>query len=161
MLAQRTRWILLAWLFSIAASPGALAQLYKWVDENGVVNYGDKPPKNKPAQAIDQGAGSVSVVPGPPPDEIERQRARDAERRVQRLEREVDELRARQATREVAPAPEPVYRETYVPGTVYPPPSRRYDRAAPRHRAAPYEPKESIHFEPPRSPPARSSPSAR
>ena len=85
-----------SWIVSAAmlATP-ALAQVYKWVDESGMVNYGDKPPpRSKGAHPLDEGAGSLSVVPGIPKDELDRLRRQDDQQRLQRLEREVDELRA-------------------------------------------------------------------
>jgi hypothetical protein len=40
-------------LIALAASPGLSAEAYKWVDDKGVVNYGEKPPKNRPSQQVD------------------------------------------------------------------------------------------------------------
>jgi hypothetical protein len=40
-------------LLVLAAGPGLSAEAYKWVDEKGVVNYGEKPPKNRPSQQVD------------------------------------------------------------------------------------------------------------
>jgi hypothetical protein len=41
-------------VFSLAlvASMPARAEMYKWVDENGVVNYSNEPPKSVPAQKL-------------------------------------------------------------------------------------------------------------
>jgi len=44
----------------LACVAPASAQLYKWVDANGVVNYGDWPPDGVKLQAI--GGGTVSSV---------------------------------------------------------------------------------------------------
>ncbi len=38
---------------AILASGPLAAQTYKWVDERGVTNYGEKPPAGRPAQAVD------------------------------------------------------------------------------------------------------------
>lgn len=93
------------------------AQVYKWVDENGVVNYGDKPPaRTKSAKPLAENGGSVSVVPGIPKDEMDQMRQRDMQRRVQQLENEVDELRAR--ARDAA-VPYPVPTDVYVPAYAY------------------------------------------
>ena len=43
-----------------AAAPTAYAQLYKWVDESGVVNYGDWPPAGVKLQPVSH--GTVSSV---------------------------------------------------------------------------------------------------
>jgi hypothetical protein len=107
--------ILLLSLLAAAAPAAALAQVYKWVDENGVVNYGDKPPaRGKPAKPLAENGGSVSVVPGMPKEELEQMRQRDMQRRVQQLENEVDELRARSMARDNAAA-YPMPAEVYVP----------------------------------------------
>jgi hypothetical protein len=37
---------------ALAGAPVA-AQTYKWVDERGVTNYGEKPPANRPATKVD------------------------------------------------------------------------------------------------------------
>lgn len=44
---------------ALASSPLA-AQTYKWVDEHGVTNYGEKPPTGRPAKAVDmEPAGTI------------------------------------------------------------------------------------------------------
>jgi hypothetical protein len=43
-----------------ATAPSASAQLYKWVDDSGVVNYGDWPPEGVKVQAVT--GGTVSSV---------------------------------------------------------------------------------------------------
>ena len=119
-----------ALLFSLLSglSPAATAQVYKWVDENGVVNYGDKPPtRNRAAHPLAENGGSVSVVPGIPKDELDRMQQQSMQHRVRQLELEVDELRARGGARDNAvpysvPADVPVY--TYGYGYGYPYPRR-------------------------------------
>lgn len=102
-----------------AAPSRAHGEVYKWVDERGVVNYGDKPPQRvKGARALDLDAGSLSVVPGIPKDELERLRERDMQTRVRQLELEVEELRARQAGRAAADA-EPAGPYAYDDGYYY------------------------------------------
>ncbi|MDQ7989641.1 MAG: DUF4124 domain-containing protein [Candidatus Dactylopiibacterium sp.] len=44
----------------LGSSLPALAQVYKWVDADGSVQYGDKPPKGVKAQPI---SGGVTVMP--------------------------------------------------------------------------------------------------
>ena len=98
---------------------GAAAQIYKWVDANGVVNYGDKPPASaKGVQPLAENGGGVSVVPGIPKEELEQKRERDTQRRVQQLEREVDELRARNIARDQA-VPYTTPPEVYPPAYPY------------------------------------------
>lgn len=103
----------------------AQAQLYRWVDENGVVNYGDRPPpsRTKGVRTLNEGAGNVSVVPGLSKDELQRLRERDEQQRLQQLERENEDLRARERARASSP-PETVYTEVYVPAYGYGPPPR-------------------------------------
>ncbi len=68
-------------LAALLAMPAAVtAQLYKWVDEDGGVTYGDTPPpKAKNVRPVNQ--GSVSVVPGVPKDQMDAMRERDEQRR--------------------------------------------------------------------------------
>jgi hypothetical protein len=107
----------LIWIVCTAllATPALAAQVYKWVDEHGLVHYGDKPPpRNKGSQLLEEGAGSVSVVPGIPKDELDRMRRQSEQQRVQRLERELEDLRAQAAARADA-VPEVIYTESHVP----------------------------------------------
>ena len=138
------------------------AQLYKWVDEKGVVNYGDKPPPNKNAQALGEKSGSVTVVPGMSREDLDRQRERDTRQRVQQLEREVDVLRSREGARAQTP-PEPVYEEIYVPAYGYGRPVHRPPSSRPRGN--PYEPTPEpnppLRFERPPERPAAAARSAR
>jgi hypothetical protein len=96
--------VLLAALLTMPAT--ALAQLYKWVDEDGGINYGDTPPpKAKDVRPVSQ--GSVSVVPGVSKDEMAGMRDRDEHRRKQREQRETDEARAAEKARAAAPREQP------------------------------------------------------
>jgi hypothetical protein len=96
--------VLLAALLTMPAT--AQAQLYKWVDEDGGINYGDTPPPNaKNVQPVSQ--GSVSVVPGVSKDEMAGMRDRDEQRRKQREQREADEARAVEKARAAAPREQP------------------------------------------------------
>ena len=70
-----------------AAVSSAGGEIYKWVDENGKVHFGDKPP--------DDGAESVTVRPQPQPDAGLQQR-RD------RTERLLDAYAAERGEREQA-----------------------------------------------------------
>lgn len=113
----------------LAVAPlSAPAQLYRWVDAGGTVNYGDAPPPGaRGVRAVGADSGSLSVVPGIAPEERERLRQRDEQRRLERLEREVEELRARELARASAP-PEVVVTEVFVPvwgGNRVRPPHRR------------------------------------
>jgi hypothetical protein len=92
------------------------AQLYKWIDEDGGVNYGDTPPpKAKNVRPVNQ--GSVSVVPGVPKEQMDAMRERDEQRRKEREQREADQVRAAEAAR-AAPR-EPQYADSDVPDYGY------------------------------------------
>lgn len=105
---MRLRPTLLAVLAIVAAVPlAAQAMLFKWIDDQGVVNYGDAPPAGaKKVTRLDEATSTLSVVPGIPKEEIEQLREREMQSRVVRLERELDELRARGVTPPIA-APVP------------------------------------------------------
>lgn len=115
--------------------PGtALSEIYKWVEADGTVQYSNTPPaRTKNARPLENISGTVSVVPGMSKEEKERFREREDQLRVQRLEREVEELRAREQARDSAP-PEVIYTEVYVPAYGYGPPLHRRDlgRVKPR-----------------------------
>jgi hypothetical protein len=107
-------------LLAMAAAPvAAQAPLYKWVDERGVVNYGDTPPAGaRKTSQLDETTSSLSVVPGLSKEELAQMRERETQARVARLERELEDLRARDARPAV-----PVYDTqpaAYVPAYVQP-----------------------------------------
>jgi hypothetical protein len=87
------------------------APTYKWVDERGVVNYGNNPPAAaRQVRQLDEEAGRVSTVPAVPRAQLERENEHLLRARVARLEEEVDELRrARVAAPVVAPAFDPYF----------------------------------------------------
>lgn len=91
-------------LFALPAA--AQTALYRWVDARGVVNYSSEPPPagarvqavtQQPVTNYDAGAALAAT---------ERQN-RELQARLDRLQREVDELRSRQNT--------PVAAQTYAP----------------------------------------------
>ncbi len=79
----------------LASAPLA-AQTYKWVDERGVINYGEKPPANRPAQPVDTQPGGTIESGGIPQKNHESNMRRQAE------------AVAPQATPPVAPVTAPV-----------------------------------------------------
>ena len=52
--------LLLIALTSMAAMAQA-AEIYRWVDERGVTQYGEKPPANRPAKLVDGRPAAASV----------------------------------------------------------------------------------------------------
>jgi uncharacterized protein DUF4124 len=69
------------------------AEVYKWVDENGVVNYGSTPPAGRPVKELPKDGSGVSVVPAPPPPPPAAAR-NPTEERIDRLERALAAERA-------------------------------------------------------------------
>ena len=100
--------------------PGvAMPEIYKWVEADGSVHYGNTAPaQTKNVRMVGMDSGTVSVVPGMSKEEKARLREREDQLRLQRLEREVEELRAREQSREYA-QPEVIYTEVYVPAYGY------------------------------------------
>ena len=72
-------------LLAIAAGVCTAGETYRWVDERGVTNYGEKPPANRRATPVDTQSGGVieTAQPGPAP-EAERRRAADEQSRPPR-----------------------------------------------------------------------------
>ena len=129
-----------------------MSEIYKWVDADGSVHYGNTPPaRTKNVRVVGMDSGTVSVVPGMSKEERDRLREREDQLRLQRLEREVEELRAREQAREHA-QPEVIYTDVYVPvygygrplhgrnvGQVQPRPEHPIAKPGPRHRTQPIE----------------------
>jgi hypothetical protein len=89
------RLVLLLWLLAagLATAP-AFAQVYRWTDERGSVNYGSKPPPNaRNVSVMREDEGRVSTVPGVPPELVSSQQERADQRRIDRLERDLDAQR--------------------------------------------------------------------
>lgn len=64
---MRNFWLFLGWLAACAVTP-ALAQVNKWVDEKGRVQYGDQPPTGKAAvKPASTPKSSPAVNPNKPP----------------------------------------------------------------------------------------------
>ena len=103
----------------VAASGPALSEIYKWVEADGSVHYGNTPPgRTKNVRVVGMDSGTLSVVPGMSKEEKDRLREREDQLRLQRLEREVEELRAREQARDSA-QPEVIYTDVYVPAYGY------------------------------------------
>jgi hypothetical protein len=82
-----------AFAFGGVTAP-AYAQVYKWVDGNGVVNYSTTPPNDRPALKLENETRLSSYAPLPePPPAVELA----VSMRIERLERELPaERRSRQ-----------------------------------------------------------------
>jgi len=46
-------------LLYLAAVGCLAADTFKWVDEHGVTNYGEKPPQSRPAQTVNTNSGAI------------------------------------------------------------------------------------------------------
>ena len=77
----------------------AAGEVFKWVDANGVVTYGDRPPPNaSKLKPLDEANSRLSVVPGMPREEIERERERGLRQQLEKAQLEIDALKSRPAT---------------------------------------------------------------
>lgn len=138
---------------TLVVAPGAaMPEIYKWIEADGSVHYGNAPPaRTKNVRLVGMDSGTVSVVPGMSKEEKDRLREREDQLRLQRLEREVEELRAREQAREHA-QPEVIYTDVYVPaygygrplhgrniGHVKPRPEHPIAKPRPPHRTQPIE----------------------
>ena len=103
---------------SLTIAPvAAMSEIYKWVEADGSVHYGDAPPRTKNARLVGR-IRAPSALCRACRKEKDRLREREDQLRLQRLEREVEELRAREQAREYA-QPEVVYTDVYVPAYGY------------------------------------------
>lgn len=83
----------------------ASAQIYKWFDDKGNLNYGDKPPNKNDAQELDAGTSTLSVYEAPKYQQPGISTGPDASslaRKVDSLERQLE--LERQARRNLADA---------------------------------------------------------
>lgn len=85
---------------TFSAAP-AWAQIYKWVDDHGVVNYSNQPPANRKAKELDTSAITVSIYeaekPGHRAAAAARSEAASLSDKIDRLERQLEaERQARQ-----------------------------------------------------------------
>ncbi|MEN4752835.1 DUF4124 domain-containing protein [Pseudomonas sp. Ps21-P2] len=76
------RWMMLAATLTLAVAPAVsqAAQIYKWVDAQGVTHFDAQPPAGQAAQEINT-ASPVTAPPAPPPqnqDGVREQEAVDA-----------------------------------------------------------------------------------
>lgn len=99
----------------------AAADLYRWVDAKGVVNYSNIPPHGVKATQIAEAEPTVSVIPPPEQRPELRQAAREAEllRRVEQLEDELAALRSASPAAIVYSYPSVLPGATYSPPVVY------------------------------------------
>lgn len=70
---------------ALALSAAAPAQTYKWVDELGITNYGEKPPAGRPAQAIETRPGGIVETGGHFQERLEAEKRRQAQEQAQPL----------------------------------------------------------------------------
>jgi Domain of unknown function (DUF4124) len=90
----------------------AAAATYKWVDEKGVVNYGNAlPAAARQVKQLDDDATRVSTISAVPRAQLEREKDFLLRARIARLE---EELEAQRRARAAAPVPMPVYEPYYA-----------------------------------------------
>jgi hypothetical protein len=84
---------------------GAHAQVYKWVDDKGVVNYSSSPPpKGKSAVKLDEEKGRVTTIPAPVRNDGSSAGDPALRQRVEQLEREAATQRQSAAQQDAAAA---------------------------------------------------------
>lgn len=110
-------------LATLVAFP-AWSQIYKWVDDDGVVNYSSSPPSNRKSEELDLNSVTVSVIETAKTDQrtawAVKSEVSGLRQKVEQLERQLEAERyARQYTTESeAMLREPEYG---YPGTLYSP----------------------------------------
>ena len=109
---------------ALAAPLAAQAEIYRWVDDRGVINYSSVRPEGvKKVTQIAEDNGRVSTVHGMSQELLAQQRQLELEARIQRLERELYEQRARDAmaAAQSYPAyPYPAYSPGYAAYPAFP-----------------------------------------
>jgi len=92
--------LLMAGVCATFSAAPAWAQIYKWVDDHGVVNYSNQPPANRKAKELDTSAIPVSVYEAEKPGHraaATRSEAASLSDKIDRLERQLEaEREARQ-----------------------------------------------------------------
>jgi hypothetical protein len=102
LMASRTLQFLVA---AFVAAPAAYAQVYKWTDDKGVVNYSSTPPDNRKSQKLDEDKGRVSTIEAQDLSKAEAaSRERALRNRVDRLEQEAERNRQTAASQDAANA---------------------------------------------------------
>jgi hypothetical protein len=92
-------------LAAVIAAGMAHAQVYKWTDERGVVNYSSTPPPaGRSARRVDEDRGRVSTIPTEPGAAAAAKGDRALRERVDRLEQDVASQRQSAAATEAASA---------------------------------------------------------
>ncbi len=100
---------ILIFAFAIAASTGAFAQLYKWVDKNGRVTYSDQPPPAQESKQLNIGAGASPVPRSAPRSSATRNWKRTARTRRRSRRPPMNSRRRRRSSRKTAIARRPTY----------------------------------------------------
>ena len=94
----------MAGVLALLAAP-ASAEIYKWTDEKGVVNYSNTPPTGRPAVQLEDETSRVSTIESGQPNDaaaLRQLRERDLRQRVEQLERDAAASRQDQATEQLA-----------------------------------------------------------
>lgn len=84
----------------------ASADVYRWVDEHGVVNYGGNPPAGSKAKLLDAENARVSIVPAPgkPATTVQSGEQAALRERLGKLESQLDEERRLRALAQASEA---------------------------------------------------------
>jgi len=104
-IARSSATALLSALLCCGPIGAATAQVYKWVDENGVTHYGERPPQDRKAQTVEtKPATAPDASPAAAPDWQEKNLDFQKRRieRAQQAEREQQEAQEKQKRCNVA-----------------------------------------------------------
>lgn len=109
-------------LLAASAPLAAHADIYRWIDDRGVVNYAStRPGSVKQVEKLTDETSRLSTVPGVPGEQLQRERERLLEARVRRLEQEAEDLRRARALPPPVTYTAPLaYDYTYSIGYGYP-----------------------------------------
>jgi len=143
---------ILATLAAAVLAAPAGAELYKWVDEKGVTNYGSAPPANaRNIQKLDDSNPRVSTVPGLKPEEVQAGENRALQQKVDSLERDLEAQRRATADAQARAAVDAQWRERCLA-------DRRIDCDDPSRGQLDYDPGVVYPYYPPRPIPPRPRP---
>jgi hypothetical protein len=84
----------------LAVSPARAAEMYRWIDKNGVVNYSQIKPEGVNAEKIETRGGAAATGSMTPPPETASTGTPDKPKLTEEQQRKLDELKALQQQEE-------------------------------------------------------------
>ena len=125
----------LAWtaLAALLLCTPAQAEMYKWIDEDGVMNYSNRRPNHAQVEEVDLRPINVAHWPKPSNEEVRAMNERLQDRRVLQLEAELAAQRTRPSAPASVPDDSPYYGVDYGYGYGYADDGGRPHRRHHRH----------------------------